>query len=138
MIRKGIEKRSLEALFEDGFDARLALERSLSDPWKRKTFSYLDRGFYAEQLEPWLEHFDRDQFLFLKSEDFYRDTPGVFSETLDFLGLSPFDGIDFNRAHNQHPYEKPDPALVQALMDWYEPRNRELEAMLGRKMDWER
>ncbi|TRZ40963.1 sulfotransferase [Robertkochia marina] len=136
MIRRGLETRSLEEVFADGFDARLQYEQRLSDPWAKKTFNYLDRGLYADQLKRWFDCFDRDQFLILRSEDFYANTPETVSKTLEFLELPEYDGINFEKAHNQHGYKKPDPALVKALQEWYSPNNRELEKLLGMDFKW--
>lgn len=136
MIRRGVEKRSLQELFENGFDARLALERSLTDPWRRKTFTYLDRGCYARQLKHWFRYFDPSQFLILRSEDFYKSTPEVVGNTLDFLGLRPYDGINYAKAHNQHAYKDPDPELLQSLRQWYAPYNKELQDLIGKEFSW--
>ncbi|WP_224483073.1 sulfotransferase domain-containing protein [Robertkochia aurantiaca] len=136
MKRKGVEQRSLQDLFQKGFDARLQEERDLQDPWKIKTFSYLSRGLYAEQLQRWFRHFDREQFLILKSEDFYSHTREEVFKVMDYLRLEKFTGIDFERAHNQHGYSKPDPALLRDLNQWYKPANEQLEELLERRFHW--
>lgn len=136
MKRKGLEKRSLDELFADGFDARLHAEDALTDPWRQKIYSYLSRGLYARQLKEWFRYFDREQFLILKSEDLYKDTAGLYAKTLDFLEMHPYGGVNFEKAHNQHAYKRPDEELLASLQQWYKPHNDELEALLGRSMDW--
>lgn len=49
--------------------------------------SYLERGYYAEQLEGWLEHFPREQLLVLESEHFFSAPAQVHAETTRFLEL---------------------------------------------------
>lgn len=45
-------------------------------------------GRYADQIERYLEVFDRDQFLFLDFQDLLRDLISVIATTCDFLGIS--------------------------------------------------
>lgn len=49
----------------------------------------LVKGLYAEFIAPWLAVFPRDQFLFLRNED-YSAAPAEHMRTVvSFLGLSP-------------------------------------------------
>ena len=43
---------------------------------------------YLAQIEAYLVHFDRSQFLFLKFEDFVADRPAALARITEFLGLS--------------------------------------------------
>ena len=47
----------------------------------------IDRGRYADQLEWWLKHFGREQFLLLQYERCVADTQGQLTRTYEFLGL---------------------------------------------------
>lgn len=59
-------------------------------PWGfHREHSYVERGFYGEQIERLLELFPRDQLLVLRSKDL-RDDPGaVLAAARRFLGLAP-------------------------------------------------
>jgi hypothetical protein len=53
-----------------------------------RTFSYVRRGRYAEQLDRWLRWFPRDQLLILRSEDLAASPGETYARVLDFLGLA--------------------------------------------------
>ena len=98
--------------------------------------TYLARGLYAEQLERWYQHFPREQLLVIRSEDFFTDPRAAYGEVLRFLELKPHE-LDGYRAYNQKPYEGIATATRDELRDFYAAPNRRLEALLGRKLDWD-
>ena len=49
--------------------------------------SYVARGLYADQLERWLQLFDREQLLILMSDDLDDDPAGTLSRVAGFLGV---------------------------------------------------
>lgn len=114
-------------------------ERLLADPtyfsepydW----YTYRARGRYLEHLEPWLERFDRDRFLFLPSEELYRDPAGTYRRTLDFLGLPPHDPGDF-RVYNDRRSAPMDSDLRAELTAYFHPYNVALRQRLGLRLDW--
>lgn len=66
-------------LFEDATPDR---------PWgAHREFSYVERGFYGEQLERLFRLFPRDQVLVLRSEALRDDPAGTLSAVRAFLGL---------------------------------------------------
>ena len=70
------------------------LERLLQDPYfipaNYVHNSYLAGGIYADQLEHWLRCYNRDQFLFLSTEDFAKNSQQTMSQFFDFVGARPF------------------------------------------------
>lgn len=50
-------------------------------------------SLYAMGLLEWQRLFDPSQLLFIKSEDFYGDTPRLMKETSEFLSLDDFDWV---------------------------------------------
>jgi hypothetical protein len=74
-------------------------------PLQLRRFSYVDRGFYAEQLERVFKFFPREQVKIIKFEEFQ----GKKSETLDaifrFLCLKPLRSKR-NKDRNVVPYER--------------------------------
>jgi hypothetical protein len=57
-------------------------------PWGcHREFSYVERGFYGEQLERLFGLFPRDQVLILRAEDLRADPSTVLSRARRFLGL---------------------------------------------------
>lgn len=66
-------------------------ERVLQDPNyyspAYRNFTYVARGMYYQQLARWMPHFDRDQFLFVKSEKLFCSPEAVVSSVHSFLGI---------------------------------------------------
>jgi hypothetical protein len=61
-----------------------------AEPWgHHREFSYVERGFYGEQVERLLAIFPRDQVLILRSEDLRADPAPALADVRAFLGLSP-------------------------------------------------
>ena len=91
-VRQGNEPLSFEEAIA-AESSRLAgeVERILDDDtyasFAHQHYSYLARGRYVEQLRRWFSLFPRDQFLVLKSENFYRDPAAGYRQVTDFLGL---------------------------------------------------
>jgi hypothetical protein len=60
-----------------------------AEPWGfHREFSYVERGFYADQLERVFGLFPRDQVLILTAEALRDDPAPVLAEVRKFLGLS--------------------------------------------------
>ncbi|HEY3696557.1 sulfotransferase domain-containing protein [Phenylobacterium sp.] len=59
-----------------------------AEPWgHHREFSYVERGFYGEQVERLLQLFARDQLLILQSDDLRADPNRVLAAVRGFLGL---------------------------------------------------
>jgi hypothetical protein len=118
----------------------LADERYYSHAYKHR--SYLTRGIYVEQLRAWMELFGREQFLILKSEDFYADPAGTLRQVLAFLQLPETEPVLNKREYEQfntNTYSsKMDPALRQRLIEYFRPHNARLYDYLGVDFGWGR
>ena len=110
-----------------------------SDPNARsrahQLFSYRTRGHYAEQLERYFAHCDRDRILILRSEDFFADAQAIYSQVLRFLGIDQW-RLDASRVYNIGRYERGPIPGEAAQRAYFEPHNRDLYAMIGRDMGW--
>lgn len=62
---------------------------------------YARRGYYAAQLEPFLEAFPRDQILFLLHDDLRRDPRGLLERICRFLDIDPVLGDQTEERQNQ-------------------------------------
>lgn len=98
-------------------------------------YTYRARGRYLEHLDPWLERFDRSQFLFLTSEEFYGDTRAAYLRTLEFLGLPQHELPTF-KVYNDRRSAPMDEQLRAELTDYYRPHNAALAQRLGLRLDW--
>jgi hypothetical protein len=134
--------------FEDAIDLeeeRLAgeLEKMQTDEhyssYNHRHYSYLDRGIYADQLETWMSTFPKEQFLIIKSEDFYANTAAIFKQTLAFLNLKDVGSTELKEDFRHYNTTKPpkmNPATRKRLIEYYEPHNARLYKLLGRDFDW--
>lgn len=113
---------------------------------KQKGHDVVKKGIYWEQLERWFEYFDREQFLIIKSEEFYRSEKEVILRCFEFLGLEKFNFDkksiiywDPKRDYlvSRRKYDSPPPNIVNWLRNFYAPHNEKLEEMLDRKFNWD-
>jgi hypothetical protein len=133
-VRRGIESLT----FEDAIDKERERLNRCNDPasptWRQ--YSYTKRGLYREQLERWMSVFPREQFLIVKSEDFYRSPERVVRQTLTYLGLRSWSPADF-KAYHLVEYPDMDPATRKHLAEYFAPYNKQLYTLLGRNLEWE-
>jgi hypothetical protein len=126
----------------DREEERLAgeLERMQADPgyvsYERHHHSYIARGRYAEQLEPWFERFPRDRFLIESSEEFFTDPAPVFKRVLDFLDLSSFDLPRYD-TFNAFAESTMDAGLRDRLARSLRPHNERCYRVVGRDFGWD-
>ena len=95
-------------------------------------------GFYAMQLNPYLDHFPAEQILVERSEDLLNDPIAVLRRTEEFLGLNPF-SWDRSRLRPEYAgtYTRPMPVGARHLLEAvYEEPNRRLAEILGTGFGW--
>ncbi|MGH3038414.1 MAG: sulfotransferase domain-containing protein [Gaiellaceae bacterium] len=140
MRRHGKEPLS----FRKALDAEAARtageqERLLADARYRSRelhrHAYVARGLYADQLERWLTHFEREQLLVLRAEDFFARPREVYAQTLTFIGLDPFDPGEL-RARNPRPQKPLRPGLRARLEKRFSEPNERLAQLLGTDVWW--
>lgn len=137
-VKQGKEALSFEDAIEQEAErlererVRFGAEQAFTKGASHRTHSYLKRGYYAEQLERWFEHFPREQLLILKSEDFFNDPAGVHQDVLQFLGL-PIELLPSYQQYNAGKKQLPiSETLQRELEAHFAPHNARLEALLGR------
>jgi hypothetical protein len=74
-------------------DALNAEEERIEQGWAW-WWHYTRRGFYARQLEPFLDAFPRDQILILLHDDLRRDPRGLLERASAFLEIDPLPLIE--------------------------------------------
>lgn len=131
--------------FEEAIAAepgRLAgeVERMLDDDHYRsfahQHHSYVSRGYYAEQLERWLERFGSERVLVLSAEELFAEPARVVGEAQEFLGLAPASPVDLS-AKNARAYAPIDAEARAVLHGVFESHNRRLYELLGRDFGWD-
>jgi tetratricopeptide (TPR) repeat protein len=111
------------------------LESHKRDYWN-EPHSYVGRGIYVEFLKKWMSVFPKEQFLIIKSEDFYENPAQTLSQVYQFLEI-PNRKIEEYKPYNSGSYSSIDPSIIQQLQAYFKPYNTELEEFLGRKFNWD-
>lgn len=147
MVRRGRITRSFEEVVEkektllleapQGGEEReeyLAEARESSESWIQALY----KGIYVEHLARWSEHFDREQMIVLKSEDFFARPQEVLQQVFRFLDLPEWqpDPSEFERKRNSRKYEKMSPETRRHLEEYFAPHNRRLYDFIGRDLGW--
>jgi len=106
-----------------------------AEPWGfHREFSYVERGFYGEQLARAFALFGREQVLVLKSGDL-RTQPGpVLAAVRSFLGLPDAPTPGPREVHVGEAIDYPSELTsedVAFLREIYEPDDRRLKALTG-------
>ena len=93
-----------------------------------------------DQVEQWLPHFQREQFLFVLSERFYADPSAALRQVTDFLGIDPLPPQSAGKfeKHNLASYEEMAPEVRTELAAFYRPHNQRLTEFLGEDPGWGR
>jgi Sulfotransferase domain len=146
-VELGFERLSFEEAIQVE-EERTAKEREkilqdelyYSEEYKHR--SYLSKGIYVEQLQAWMDLFPREQFLIIKSEEFYADPAATFKQVLSFLNLPEAEvemGKKEFKQYNTNTYSsKIDPVVRARLIEYFEPHNARLYEYLGIDFGWDK
>lgn len=144
---QNIRKLGLETLsFEDAISHEKERifgekEKMILDPHyyssRHQHYSYVERGIYHEEVARWLKHFPRNQFLFLSSEEFYKNPSTVYRQVTDFLKLKDYVPEKF-KVYNESSKSDPIPNNIRSMLAaFYAPHNEILFKMLGKRFEWQ-
>ena len=133
-LRLNWENRSFEEAIQ------LDLEQLTKAPEKvnywMKELNYLARGVYVEFFQEWMSLFPREQFLILKSEDFYAYPEVTMGKVLKFLDLPEYQLSEYKN-YNMGNYSPIDESIRRSLNDYFQIHNHRLEEYLGMKFNWD-
>jgi hypothetical protein len=100
-------------------------------PYQHRSYSYIDRGFYLEQLRRLWFYFPEEQILILRNEHLKNQPIDVLQDVCRFLQVTPFQKIETKDVHSR-PYALPmSDAEKEYLLSLYEFEIRGLERALG-------
>jgi len=115
----------------------LAIKRKLEDLMEYYHFGYLYQGIYIDHLDRWFCHFNREQILILKSEEFYLNPDREFKRAQMFLQMRDIAGLNhYVKRTTNMPYPKMGNKVYDELWEYFAPYNRALEHEIG--ISWER
>ncbi len=121
-----------------------AIEQELQGRAKeaKYPYDYVDRGKYAEQLERYYQHFDRNQILVLNFALFKEDLELLLNQVCNFLEIEPFTPETLKqfkqKKHNVGKYEvdPADQAVMDQLKEYFVPYNQKLYDLVGQNYNW--
>lgn len=100
-IKRGAEELPFsEAIREEHRRIKEAL------PLQHRVYSYVDRGYYSEQIRRIYRFFPREQVLILKHDELYSDINSVLMKISNFLGIKNFQKHSFRSVHTLE-YKEP-------------------------------
>ena len=118
------------------------VETKLSSWWpaNQPYSGTIREGLYALYLEDWIHLFPKENFLYLRTEDYAADFVGTFNaKVFPFLNVSKFHPKTAHKISNMHiankrTYENMMPETKKLLTEFYAPYNKKLSLMLGDDM----
>ncbi|MDX5449056.1 MAG: sulfotransferase domain-containing protein [Bacteroidota bacterium] len=140
--RNGVETfRSFqEAIDAEDERIRSHMDKVSIDPYyyseDHLRFAYLHRGLYGQQLERWFSFFPRENFHFIKSEDFFQDPQKALFGVQDFLDLDRMDPGTL-KPKNQGNYSISDFTLPEDWRDRYFEDMKKLKSLTGIDFNWD-
>jgi len=100
-------------------------------PRRARRFSYVERGFYASQLQRVWQIFPFTQTLVLRSEELLGQPTEVLARLASFLGIASFPYVREKTVHAREYDTTMSADEKQYLIGVYEQDIRELERLLG-------
>lgn len=120
-------------------ESRMGPGLKMGDPESESHFrrhSYKSRGHYAEQIERYFSVFPREQFLFIKSEDYFAHSASVLKKVFQFVGVDPDVEITDLRPKGTGSKNRVDDEVYQYLDQYFEPHAVRLRSLLGEEFSW--
>ncbi|MBC8049518.1 MAG: sulfotransferase domain-containing protein [Chitinophagales bacterium] len=108
-------------------------ERNLT---KMRQLQPMARGFYAEQIERWLAHFDRSQFLFIKYENFVASPQSEIDRACDFLDVSRHIADTSKRYKSRGVREVIEDKTRTFMKERFDAANMRLPSLIGDEFKW--
>ncbi|MGL5080084.1 MAG: tetratricopeptide repeat protein [Microcoleaceae cyanobacterium] len=137
-VRLGWEQTALEAAMDAEIEMLGLYPKSAVDDdnyWNLSS-KYLWRGIYVVFLKQWRAVFPKEQFLILKSDDFYSKPQVVLKQVFEFLGLPDYDLSEYPQ-YNQGFYQSMPDSVRNQLTTYFKSHNQDLEDFLGLNLNWD-
>lgn len=100
-------------------------------PLQHRVYSYVDRGFYSEQLRRFFRFFPKEQMLILKFEDLRQKPCQTLNSVARFLGIPDFPAIRPQDVHSRPYVSSMSVAERDYLRSIFYYEIKQLEQMLG-------
>lgn len=129
-----LERRPLENALEENLRTSAEWDRSRSSV---SPYAYLERGRYADYLQPWFDTF-ADSMVVRFLEETSAEA-GAMAQLYDALGVDPHFELDYvspPARKSEGPTPMLSRQLVARLRDYFAPADEQLRKLLQRKLPW--
>jgi len=106
----------------------------------------LDAGLYAHSLKRWFQFFSEEQFLIIRSEDFWKQPRDTLLKVQEFANIPVhnFSDSEVTRVYGSSPRcdrllgarPQMNPSIRRQLFKYFAPHNRRLETLLQKPFYW--
>jgi hypothetical protein len=100
-------------------------------PLQHRVYSYIDRGFYCEQIRRLWTYFGTERVLILRSEDLKRWPKQALQTVCEFLSVDNMPNADPKDVHSRPYVDSIAPREKDYMRSIFEFEIRELERMLN-------
>lgn len=144
-VRAGQQKLTFEEALEKEnrlfeFEYKRFLDNKNLEENVDSTISIVARSRYVEALERWLLYFDKKQFLFLNSNEYFKSPIQEYNRVLSFLELPEHKPKIVGKRGISPPNLYNDIKINQKTKDYlkkyFEPWNEKLFNLIDKKFDW--
>lgn len=103
--------------------------RRESLPYQNRRFSYLDRGFYTEQIKRLKAYFPASQLLLIKSDNLKNDPLFILDQIAQFLGIPMHEKFSMLDLHSRNYETAMDQNTHDILLNLYQCQIKEIEKL---------
>jgi len=111
------------------------LRREITSGSKFQDWSYIKRGLYGQQLQRWLGFFPGEQFLIIRSEDFFSSTLFWMQQVHSFLGIRDIPPVNLSPV-NSNEYPELTASVKDKLKDYFHDDGLLLQKLAGNNFVW--
>lgn len=132
----GLEPLSFSQAIREG---RERVANAVEIPGHDRLYSYVERGFYAEQILRMLNYFPREQILFLTSNELQHQPENVLNQVCDFLQIPKFRNmpkqqIVFSHKHINTVAQAPTSIDIEYLRTLFHEDLEQTQELIGCKI----
>ena len=100
-------------------------------PYQHRTYSYVDRGFYLEQLQRLWFYFSKDRVLILKYEHLKNQAQETLRDICNFLEVDQFEYVNVKNVHSIPYKSKMTEIEKEYLQSVFKSEIQNIERVLG-------
>lgn len=135
-VNSGIYQKTLEqAIIDELKPIDNLTEDQIEKILTHQTYNLMSCLYYYH-FKRWLKYFPREQFLIIKSEDFFANPAPIVKNVYNFLELPEYQLENYPKLNTGY-YPPISDQIKQRLADYFRPHNQKLEEFLGMKFNWD-